>query len=284
MTAPLATPLVQLSEVQAEANIAAATDAYNRVRTWIVEASAALQGVCKRRFDHRIDTLYHTPLHHGYGGDLLSAYDLLLADDLQSVVAITNGDSSAISSGYTLEPRGVTTKTRVRLNSTGAVTWTYSAVDAQGSVAVQGVWGYGGDWTDTGTTLNGAIVSTSAVTFTSSAGTSLEVGMVLKVDSEYMYVSAISSNTITVTRGYNGSTAATHLTAAVVYRFVAHPVVAHIVKRLVIYFMERQKSPLFGQVVVNDLSFPITTDQWPKDVWATIKTNRLIRLNRIVAV
>ena len=108
--------------------------------------------------------------------------------------------------------------------------------------------------------------------------------MTLKVDSEYMYVSGISSNTITVTRGYNGSTAATHLTAAPVYRFVAHPVVQHIVKRLVIYFMERQKSPLFGQVVVNDLSFPITTDQWPKDVVALIKSNRLVRLNRIVAL
>ena len=42
------------------------------------------------------------------------------------------------------------------------------------------------------------------------SGAVFKVGQTIQVDSEQMYISAISTNTLTVTRGYNGSTAATH--------------------------------------------------------------------------
>jgi hypothetical protein len=51
-----------------------------------------------------------------------------------------------------------------------------------------------------------------------SAGHSVVVGNILKIDTEYYNVSTVATNTITpVKRGDNGSTAATHLNGATVY-------------------------------------------------------------------
>ena len=47
-------------------------------------------------------------------------------------------------------------------------------------------------------------------------GTDFEIGQTILVDSEQMYITAITSNTLTVERGVNGTTAATHLDNAVI--------------------------------------------------------------------
>lgn len=49
-------------------------------------------------------------------------------------------------------------------------------------------------------------------------GTIFKRGDVAKVDSELMHVSSVSGNTLTVVRGYAGSTAATHNTSTAIYR------------------------------------------------------------------
>jgi len=65
-------------------------------------------------------------------------------------------------------------------------------------------------------TLNGAISSTSTCSFALTPTLGTVATGVLKVDSEYIYVSAVSGNSVTAcTRGYGtGGTAATHLTGA----------------------------------------------------------------------
>jgi len=57
------------------------------------------------------------------------------------------------------------------------------------------------------------------------AGHSVEVGHTLRIDDEQFFVTAVSTNTLTVTRGVNGSTAATHLNAAVVQAY-GYPIVS----------------------------------------------------------
>jgi len=47
-------------------------------------------------------------------------------------------------------------------------------------------------------------------------GTEFQIGQTLLVDSEQMYITAIASNTLTVERGVNGTTAATHSDNAVI--------------------------------------------------------------------
>ena len=70
------------------------------------------------------------------------------------------------------------------------------------------------DMTDT---LNGSITS-NATTITVDDGSLHHVGDVVEMDSEHAWVSAISSEVLTVTRAFNGTTGATHADAAVVTR------------------------------------------------------------------
>ena len=64
--------------------------------------------------------------------------------------------------------------------------------------------------TDSTSDLNGAITSTSATSIVVDDGTDFENNQNIKVDSEEMTITEISSNTLTVVRGVNGTTAATH--------------------------------------------------------------------------
>jgi hypothetical protein len=64
-------------------------------------------------------------------------------------------------------------------------------------------------------TLGAAIGSAGATSITVSNAV-FQPGHVIKVDSEYMWVSAVSGTTLTVTRGFYGSTAATHSDGATV--------------------------------------------------------------------
>ena len=60
------------------------------------------------------------------------------------------------------------------------------------------------------TTLNGAITSTGATSVPVADASGLVAGELIVVDSEHMTISSISSNTLTVTRASNSTTAATH--------------------------------------------------------------------------
>lgn len=68
-----------------------------------------------------------------------------------------------------------------------------------------------------------------------SALTGLSAGMTVLVDDEQMYVTAVTDSTtdsVTVERGVNGTTAATHLTGAAITRYVYDPSVHALALRL----------------------------------------------------
>lgn len=71
-------------------------------------------------------------------------------------------------------------------------------------------------WPDLVTTLNGAIVSTTATTVTLTAVDSIVGKSLLQVDSELMHVLSVSGFVVTVVRGARGTTAATHSNGATV--------------------------------------------------------------------
>lgn len=76
-------------------------------------------------------------------------------------------------------------------------------------VELAGVWGYSNE-TEASGTLNGAIANATTTTVTMAAGHGISVGHTIIVESEQMYVSAVATNTLTVVRGVNGTTAADH--------------------------------------------------------------------------
>lgn len=100
------------------------------------------------------------------------------------------------------------------------------------TVRVTGTWGwrpdYAGAWEDTADTVQDVALSSGAtqITVTSASGTDslglaprFAVGNLIKIESEICEVTATSSTKLTVTRGQNGTTAASHATGKAIYRW-----------------------------------------------------------------
>ena len=87
---------------------------------------------------------------------------------------------------------------------------------------IVGKWGYFEDLVRVASLLNeGAGLTAAATTVNVDDGTDFEVLQTILIDSEQMYITAIAANALTVERGVNGTTAATHVDNAVidVYRY-----------------------------------------------------------------
>ncbi|MDD5510906.1 MAG: hypothetical protein PHI12_08850 [Dehalococcoidales bacterium] len=95
------------------------------------------------------------------------------------------------------------------------------ATGVKKGVQIIGTWGYGDGISATpylvDTTLSAAISSTSATTCAVTAATNLSAGQTILIDSEQMFIQSISTTTLTVVRGVNGTTAATHSNGASLY-------------------------------------------------------------------
>lgn len=85
------------------------------------------------------------------------------------------------------------------------------------SVKVTGTWGYSYE-TETAGTLGAAISSTSVTTCLMVTGHTVQIGDTIVIGTEQLHVTDVDANTLTVTRGANGTTAATALISAAVSR------------------------------------------------------------------
>lgn len=95
------------------------------------------------------------------------------------------------------------------------------------TLVILGVWGWWQETDATGATL-GEELDTSEVAIDLSDGLDVSPGATLLIDSEQMYVTSVSGDTVTVERGVNGSTAATHSTGATVYQYAYPPDVVQV--------------------------------------------------------
>jgi hypothetical protein len=112
------------------------------------------------------------------------------------------------------------------------------------STQVIGKWGYFEDLGSAGT-LGAAISTTSTTSVTMTAGHGIEALQTILIDSEQLYVTAVTTNTLTVDRGVNGTTAATHSNGATVqfYRYPATVREAAVIQAARIF---RRKDAPFG--------------------------------------
>lgn len=87
---------------------------------------------------------------------------------------------------------------------------------------IAGSWGHSDErYVSTTTVSSGLASDATATTFVTSASPTIGVGNTLRIDSEQLYVTGLSSTTATVVRGANGTTAAVHANASAisVYRY-----------------------------------------------------------------
>ena len=195
------------SEVFADVAGVAAANQADLLATYLrtIEAeSRAIDEMCSRKFYVETETRYFD------GSGCTSLY----FDDYSDILSITtlkvdvDGDgtyeTTLAVSDYWLWPDNKTPKRRIDLNPEGDVG---AFPLGRRRVQVVGKWGYS-DLTESVGTL-GEALDASETEITMAAGHTVEAGDTMIVGSEEIYVSAVSANTITVTRGINGTTAAT---------------------------------------------------------------------------
>jgi hypothetical protein len=157
---------------------------------------------------------------------LLEASEVALSSDLGSTYTALGAGDYWLSDGKSWD---ATPYQLLALNPNGSYgTW----YKGDRTVRIAGVWGWRPDyadaWEDSGDTVLDAALAASAtqITVASSSGTDalglsprFAAGNLIKVDSEFCEVTATSATKLTVTRGANGTTAASHATGVRIYRW-----------------------------------------------------------------
>jgi VCBS repeat-containing protein len=137
--------------------------------------------------------------------------------------ATDRASSETLTEGYAndffLMPYNSSPKTLLKLNEDTA-----KGLDGgQQTLSILGSWGYTADTVSV--TTSDAVGSTTATSISVTSASDLGSAQTILIDSEQLYITAISGNTLTVERGVNGSTAATHSGGATLYRY-DYPVLA----------------------------------------------------------
>lgn len=149
--------------------------------------------------------------------DILSITTLKLDEDGDGTY-----EATLATTDYHLYPLNEYPKIKLEINSNGDYGGFASGILK--GIEIAGVFGYGNGLSATPyesrTTLSAAITSTTATSVSVTSGATLKVGETIRVDSEQMFISDITSNTLMVERGVNGTTAATHSNEATVSAYL----------------------------------------------------------------
>ena len=194
----------------------------------IIEAiSRVIDQNTGRRFYPSIEThLFDIPQV-----DFTDRDTIFLDDDLLSLTTFTNGDTTVITNAsYILKPANVTPSYAVKLRDSANISWEQNSSNSSEQViSILGIWGYHDKyakaWLQVGT-LGAAMTDTTTLTLTMTAGHSVVAGQIIQIGTEYLNVASVATNTVTVvTRGDNGSTAATQLINAPVSAWQVMPTI-----------------------------------------------------------
>lgn len=121
--------------------------------------------------------------------------------------------SEGIGNDFLLMPYNTSPKSKMKLVE-NTLKNLYSG---QQTLTILGQWGWQND-TESISTVD-AIGSSSTTTVTVTSGSTTYVGDTILVGTEQMYVTNVDGNTLTVIRGVNGTTSATHSGGATYYRY-----------------------------------------------------------------
>ena len=182
-----------------------------------------------REIDRHAGRLFYPQVKTNYYNTPTKA-ELWLYDDLLEVLTLTNGDGTAltVTTDYLTIPFNAYPKYKIVLNPETSIYFeTSSTTDYLKAIQVNGIYGYHRDYSIawfTGSTLSAALTDTTGTSVAVTAGTNFATGQIIKIGSEMMLITdKPAATTLTVVRGWNGSTAATHLISVSVYIWQPEP-------------------------------------------------------------
>jgi hypothetical protein len=156
--------------------------------------------------------------------DLLAATTIKLDEDGDRTFEVTLAatDYRLLRPDHRFNPYGALPKRALELDLINGSRAAFAKQSAL--VQIAGDWGYSNDTESTGVTVQTVGGMTAgALTFLASDGSKLSRGQTLLIGTERLYVKEVSGDTITVTRGINGSGAAGHALGDAVSRYVFPP-------------------------------------------------------------
>lgn len=205
------------------------------------------------------------------GHDLLSVTSLKTDSDGDE-----DFDDTWATTDYVLEPANAPNERRpywwIRTKDGGD----YSFPGSGAGIQLIGKFGYW-EQLETIASTTAEVLDASETGVDVTAGTDFDVLDTILVDSEQMYVTAISTNTLTVVRGVNGTTAATHITASVIQRYqYPAPVVEACGLQAARIFM--RKGAPFGVLGSADVGFMRLHAKLDPDVQLLLDPFRLVEV------
>ena len=239
-------------------------------------ASAKVDHITGMEFAPRIETRYYDT----FGLHIDTSRNTIMLD--KPIVELTTtvlADSTSLTTDtdVRLYPRGATPAIELQIYYPNTNYWTQYTNDPQQSIAITGVWCWRDRYATDGWKLSGDSVqdagginaAVTTVTVTDADGTNwigdtprFDLGQLLKVESEYMTVTAVNTTTqaLTVVRGVRGSTAAIHAKDVAISVFTPNPDIVRATQLIAFYDYARRgtitQATFDGLAVTQGLEVP----------------------------
>lgn len=174
---------------------------------------------------------------------------------------------------FTLQPLDEYPKTRIHKKRGGSKLF-YNYPNA---LKVTGVFGYGDGTSNPwkSADITGTVATTSGTTLTLSHPNAVYAGQTVKLGTEQMYISAVSGTSATVSRGVNGTTAATHSVVTIYAAQYPAPVVDTVLFLASGAFNLRQKRGL-KDIMIGEYRETLVWDDRSRDAIPSM-LGRLVR-------
>ena len=231
----------------------------------IEEVSRFIDDETWRIFYPRVETRYHDTPESGR--------ELWVDGDLLEIITLTNGDDSTLSdSDYNLMPLNSSPRYGIKLLQSSSEIWDLdSSGNSEGVIDVLAIWGYHPDyaqraWATGSTVSDDSDITAAATTIAVTALTLFEVDQLIRIEDEICRITATDDSTtkkLTVVRGENGSTAATHVDATVVYIWTPHSPVITACKQIVQNEYKRRYGEGTSTATVTAAGVVLTPDSIP---------------------
>jgi hypothetical protein len=259
--------------------------AYRGLAASETDDDALLRGLCRKAsHDWDVTTRRHFwPLKATRYYDYLGSWRLVLGDDLLELLTFTNGDGLALveNTDFYLYPANAYPKARLDIRSDSSAVIQYDDTP-QRALSISGIWGwhddYGNAWEPTGDEVQDALGLTAlatTVTVTDADGADQWGGiprfkndLLYRLENEYVLQTArdATTNVLTITRGVNGTTAATHAKGTPIYVYRPPAAIVHLVTRWVAYLYEQKDSGVYETSFQPGGGFVQVPAGIPKDV------------------